>query len=544
MHAIYPLISGIQGAAAGTARIFARGTTVRAPYWLDFEATQQVANTADIKLDSNGGAEVYVGQLVDVTVFDASGNEVRQFVAGSEAPNVEVRSQSFTGTDYVTAASAAGNPTTLQAVLDRALTSFGAVDWKVLIGSTPTLLATALASVSGVVFNVKSPTYGAVGNGTTDDTAAIQAAVTAASVSGGIVLFPQGVYRITAALTLNTKVSLLGIGASASVIKLDHATNHAVTWTSASSGEKSIIARLGFSRAQTGSGVFVLKDALDLCQVLLVDCYFNGATVVSTSRLVGGQSGGYSGTSLEAYRCTFRIGTGDGIAAGSGPLTLVGCVFTATSAYSGIMVQQIATDGLCMAFNRLDASGVSSGTFNYLQAFEISGNGQLSAVVGNAFVSPAGGTGTVALGDAMEWGNSAGSAVLFTSGVTSSTSYTDFVMAGRERAYRRISNAFAAYTMPNGDGTSVITQNFAGNMLVTVPSFSPGRRGRLYVHNADGTNRGLTFLTVGAAGVDAVSGASITLNTATYTQIDWEFIYINSKATFCYRVTDANRAVP
>lgn len=55
------------------------------------------------------------------------------------------------------------------------------------------------------IFDVKSSTYGAVGDGTTDDTTAIQAAITAAMVNGGIVYFPAGTYKITS--TLNIKNS-------------------------------------------------------------------------------------------------------------------------------------------------------------------------------------------------------------------------------------------------------------------------------------------------------------------------------------------------
>lgn len=45
--------------------------------------------------------------------------------------------------------------------------------------------------------------YGALGDGTTDDTAAISAALTAAS-GGGTVYFPRGTYRVTSALTTIT----------------------------------------------------------------------------------------------------------------------------------------------------------------------------------------------------------------------------------------------------------------------------------------------------------------------------------------------------
>lgn len=52
------------------------------------------------------------------------------------------------------------------------------------------------------VFNVKS--YGAVGNDTADDTTAIQSAIAAAAAVGGVVWFPAGTYKITAALKLYT----------------------------------------------------------------------------------------------------------------------------------------------------------------------------------------------------------------------------------------------------------------------------------------------------------------------------------------------------
>ena len=72
-------------------------------------------------------------------------------------------------------------------------------------------------------FNVRSPAYGATGNGGTDDTAAVQAAITAAAVLGGTVYFPAGTYRITAQLTGLTGsygVKLLGDGIDQSIINV------------------------------------------------------------------------------------------------------------------------------------------------------------------------------------------------------------------------------------------------------------------------------------------------------------------------------------
>lgn len=54
--------------------------------------------------------------------------------------------------------------------------------------------------------------YGATGNGSTDDTAAIQAALnTAESYGGGIVFFPPGTYLISATLLLPSKVYMKGV---------------------------------------------------------------------------------------------------------------------------------------------------------------------------------------------------------------------------------------------------------------------------------------------------------------------------------------------
>ena len=53
--------------------------------------------------------------------------------------------------------------------------------------------------------------FGAVGNGTTDDTAAFQAAIAASS---GTILVPTGDYRITSTLTVAQAVTLLGVGAA------------------------------------------------------------------------------------------------------------------------------------------------------------------------------------------------------------------------------------------------------------------------------------------------------------------------------------------
>jgi hypothetical protein len=60
--------------------------------------------------------------------------------------------------------------------------------------------------------------FGAVGDGSADDTAAIQAAIASIGTRGGLVLVPQGVYRVTAPLIVSRDyVTLRGIGRGSEV---------------------------------------------------------------------------------------------------------------------------------------------------------------------------------------------------------------------------------------------------------------------------------------------------------------------------------------
>lgn len=84
-------------------------------------------------------------------------------------------------------------------------------------------LSTAIKTeVTRGIFNVKAEAYGATGDGSTDDSSAIQAAIDAAEVSGGLVYLPQGTYLCSTRLVIDSSlVHLCGDGVGTSILKAD-----------------------------------------------------------------------------------------------------------------------------------------------------------------------------------------------------------------------------------------------------------------------------------------------------------------------------------
>lgn len=94
------------------------------------------------------------------------------------------------------------------------------------------------AQVAPIYFNVKD--YGALGDGSTDDATAIQAAIDAAKLTGGVVFFPRGKYYITAGLVCN--LSSIGINSSLRVSFMgESASSTWIVWNGSNSSSNYIL---------------------------------------------------------------------------------------------------------------------------------------------------------------------------------------------------------------------------------------------------------------------------------------------------------------
>ncbi len=330
MKVLQSLITGMAGAENGRVELYDRNTSNRAQHFSDFEGSSP--SIADITLDANGRAEVYVGNFVRVEVFASDGTTVvANFDDGDLDKAVEVVSPSFTGTPYDGGGDAPNRPTNLNAVLGRWIDSAGSIDWKVDIDGTSTNLDDAFSAVSGLFFNVKF--YGATGDGATDDVGGIQAAINAATVAGGgIVFFPSGTYRVTTGITFQPSVSLLGSGAGNTILSRDSVATNTFVRSFPPLPPDGVVPRQGFIsglkiRAQsvsTGPLLELHGQTLDSCEV---------GSSQSNGQIMATSTGSY------LRDCKFIMGNSPSaqvqLEAGANA-SIVGCTFVVPNSFGDI----------------------------------------------------------------------------------------------------------------------------------------------------------------------------------------------------------------
>jgi hypothetical protein len=127
--------------------------------------------------------------------------------------------------------------------------------------------------------------YGAVGDGVTDDTAAIQAAVNVAN--GGTVYFPAGIYQTSATINCTTiGTSIVGESAGVSIIRGTHASGAVIRFTRRFSNLRTIAITSSGARAsatdQTGFGVqFETEDVPDSTTIRMQGCVCDNVSITN-----------------------------------------------------------------------------------------------------------------------------------------------------------------------------------------------------------------------------------------------------------------------
>lgn len=541
MHAIDALLCGVRGAENGFARIYQRGTSTRATWYSDFEASSSDSTGDDIPLDANGGAVVYVNELVLVRVYDSQGNLEREFVAGSQAYAVEVISSGFTGTDYVTGASGLSKPTTAGALFDLWFASAGAPDWKGLYNGSSTLLQYIFGALFGLVYNPRSPEYGAEGDGTTNDLAAIQAAHDAAKdAGGGVVFFPPGTYLHTNKLVWSTSVSAVAIPGSVTLLN-SHATAAWISIEDSLGNDVStLFYGLAFDATQDNTGAQISNTQSSSGGISIVNCTFGGIGVSTHAKGDGilttsddspifvteceFQTNDAAGTSccirstaaigegyVSATRCRFVAATTTRDAAlvlsANNSLFIAGCEFNLVSGIAGVPVGVSLTD----AVGKLTVTGCQ---FVGTSAFSSYGISIFEAgivdAVGNVFV------------DVIRYLRPGGTETASPLGHLELRSYIRFVTAGTTGT---VTPAIAVEIMRFDSTIPTITLS---------DGYISGQQQQLIVHN----NSGGAWAALSIVGLTNISGSSMpSISAGARAVLDMTWGDITTSGTEAWHVT-------
>lgn len=209
-------------------------------------------------------------------------------------------------------------------------------------------------SVNGnpvTVINVKD--FGATGDGATDDTTAIQAALTASPASGGTVFFPAGTYIISAALVPENNTQMVGEGKCASVLSVG--SGHTISTSSANIGYVHV------------------TDANNLKIHNLKFLGFGAYSGVAfTNPYGGGNSVGFTNDD-NAIRVEFSTGVSN--------VEITGCEFTGIGLGIAILGNTLG-ENITIRDNYFHNLGKGAVRLYNCQGFDVSNN-RISAVVGN-----------------------------------------------------------------------------------------------------------------------------------------------------------------
>lgn len=319
--------------ASGKVRFYQPGTLVAETVYSDSACASAI--TQPLTLDAGGRYTVYMKNPVRMIAKDSTDTTtLLDTPILARAEQIYITNTNING----------GAETTVNAVLSDAATSFGS---GFLYRQSSGATARTFVSVIGErCVSVKD--FGATGDGSTDDTTAVQNAISqVASLGGGIVLFPYGTYAITGVSITNVGVCLQGTG-RLSVIKNTSTSASAITINVGSAIDcKAFIRDLAITASTTSSGKGILLTNGDrmLIDDVAVSLHRTGidhsavsftkvrdCVIVSTDGNAAG-IGIKTGTSSITSNCQVHETTtnGTGITLNGSPCLVTGCTVAACS---------------------------------------------------------------------------------------------------------------------------------------------------------------------------------------------------------------------
>lgn len=372
--------------------------------------------------------------------------------------------------------------------------------------------------VRALRFDVSLSPYNAAGNGSTDDTAAIQAALNDASGAGGGGVFLPGNHRLTGRLVGPPAVRIYGTP-GVSILAMDHASEPILAFTSGTwANQPSIVDGLYFTAQQDNTGAALFNDAATAAQVIAHNCYFGAASHVL------GRAVDFSGDSdlvLHDNYLTPRISTsivryngGAGIveAHGNRLIAPTAAVIAAAFALSGANMRAMISRNF-FDYTRVTVGGTPIGltvTSGYAAATCNQFKGSVAAFL-TAFVA---GTGAAML---RESGNVFTPNTVIPYGAAMSLGEGSSVDVTK---HQRATGVGTTFTWP--DDVQTLELEGSGTVpLITLPSqIHTGRRIRLLIKNASGSTWGAIVFTPTPFILSGLTG--IALNNGETTVFDLE----------------------
>lgn len=331
------------------------------------------------------------------------------------------------------------------------------------------------------VFDVTRAPYNADPTGVNDSKPAIQAALDAASASGGVVVAPGGLYRLDTGLLTYAGVVLIG-DPDRTRFNINHASQSLLSLNSPGAGVAAYVDGIRFAGLVANSGVVVEIGATTDSGLILHNCAWNG----SSSNLQGTLVRNLGPTKVDLVRCNLNMkGTGIGLVQShaSGWLNAHGGKIAAPAVYGNFLFH--VAEGSAR-LNGVDFDLTAHASGGTLQAVWV------DSVVGSTALSGCAFRGNAALGTDIAIGAAADATLISEcnsySDIDILTRFSTGFLASGSRLDLQPSSSGSSLTLPNNIVSLFLRHTGGSDPTINMPAMRyPGQSLKLTVMNGHGS---------------------------------------------------------